>query len=53
MENIGGRKQWQIQLFGLFEAENFGDWLSIHQIHHCFLSPSFSTIQYMKCLVVV
>ena len=25
-ENVGGRKHWQIQLFGLFGEENFGEW---------------------------
>ena len=26
VENIGGRKHWQNQLFRLFGAENFGKW---------------------------
>ena len=26
MENIGDRKHWQIQLFRLFEGENFSKW---------------------------
>ena len=25
-ENVGGRKHWRIQLFGLFGEENFGEW---------------------------
>ena len=25
-ENVGGIKHWQIQLFGLFGEENFGEW---------------------------
>ena len=25
-ENVGRRKHWQIQLFRLFEGENFGEW---------------------------
>ena len=26
VENVGGRKYWQIQLFRLFGGENFGEW---------------------------
>ena len=34
------------------EGEKFGNWLSICQIHQCFLLPTFSAIQYMNDYVV-